>query len=153
MLRRRGRHRLNPQVRSHRGIVWCRIQLPRPHRRTPHQADGFSGHLNSKEQLDFQYLSNSSSSSLIRGQMLNNSIVGRTTTIFSIAGVPHTLPRIVPNPRNLFRVKTPTRTPTRTKAKSRWCKINKDWSILLPSLNSRRTHQLWRVLFLSIPNL
>jgi len=57
----------------------------------------------SKEQLDSQCLSNSSSrNSLVQGQMINSSIVGTTITIVSIAGVPHTLLEIALNPRNLF---------------------------------------------------
>jgi len=55
-----------------------------------HQADGFSGHPSSKEQLDSQCPSNNDSSSLVEGQMINSSIMGRTTIIVSIAGVPHT---------------------------------------------------------------
>ena len=87
-----------------------------------HQADGFSGHPSSKEQLDSQCLSNSSSrNSLVQGQMINSSIMGTTITIVSIAGVPHTLLENAPSPRNLFK----TRTPTRTKTRSRWCKSNK----------------------------
>jgi len=68
-----------------------------------HYADGFSGHPSSKEQLDSQCLSNSSSSnSLVQGQMINGSIMGTTTTVVSIAGVPHTLLEIALNSRNLF---------------------------------------------------
>jgi len=91
-----------------------------------HYADGFSGHPSSKEQLDSQCLSNSSSrNSLVQGQMINSSIVGTTITIVSIAGVPHTLLENAPSPRNLFKTRTPTRIPTRTKTRSRWCKSNK----------------------------
>ena len=120
------------------------------HNTTP-QADGFSDHPNSKEQTDSQCLS-SSSSSLIRGQMLNSSIVGTIATIVSIAGVLHTLPEIAPSQRNLFRARTPTRT-IKARVRSKLCKSGKGRSTLPPLLNSQRMPQLWRVYFLSLTNL
>ena len=119
-----------------------------------HQADGFSGHPSSKEQLDSQCLSNSSSrNSLVQGQMINSSIMGTATTVVSIIGVPHTLLEIALNSRNLFWARTPTRTLTRTikaRVRSKLCKSGKGRLTLPPLLNFRRTHQLWRVPFLPI---
>ena len=100
----------------------------------------------SKEQLDSQCLSNNSSSnSLVQGQMINSSIVGTTTTVVSIAGVLHILLEIALNPRNLFRARTPTRTLTKiikARVRSKSCKSGKGRSTLPPLLNFRRTHQL-----------
>ena len=90
MLRRRGRHRLDPLVRSHRGIIWCRIQFPVPHREILHQADGFSGHLNSKEQLDLLCLN---SNSLSQGQVFNSPIVQMVTTVAITAEVARNFPQ------------------------------------------------------------
>ena len=107
----------------------------------------------SKEQLDSQCLSNNSSSnSLVQGQMINSSIVGTTTTVVSIVGVPHILLEIALNPRNLFRARTPTRT-IKARVRSKLCKSGKGRSTLPPLLNSQRTPQLWWVYFLSLTKL
>ena len=140
MLRRRGRHQLDPRVRSHRGIVWCRTQFPGPHKGIRHQAYGFSGHPSSKEQSDLLCLSNNNlghgqiinnnslgqgqiinSNSLGQGQIINNSTVQMATTVASFAEVFRTSPGLFPEIRSLPKVKIRSRT-TRARARSRSCK-------------------------------
>ena len=135
---RRGRHRQDPLVRSHQGIVWCRIQFPGPHREILHQADGFSGHPNSKEQLDLLCLN---SNSLGQGQIFNSPTVETVTTVASLAEVLRTLLGTVPRTRSLPKVKIPIRI-IKARVKSKSCMSNKGRSTLLLLLNFRRAHQL-----------
>ena len=147
MLRRRGKHHLDPLVRSHRGIVWCRTQYLEPHKGIRHQADGFSGHPSSKEQLDLLCFNNNN---LGQGQIINNNSLGQiindpivrmATTVASFAEVLHTSSGLVPEIRSLPKAKTRSRT-TRARARSRLCKCDKERLILLLLQNFQKAHQL-----------
>jgi len=138
VLRRRGRHRLDPLVRSHQGIVWCRIQYPGPHREILHQADRFSGHPSNEEWLDLLCLN---SNSLGQGQVYNNPTVPITTIIALLVEVLRISPGIALETRSLPKVRILIRT-TKARVKSKSCKSNKGRSTLLLLLNFRRAHQL-----------
>ena len=99
---------------NHRGIIWCRTQFPGPHKGIRHQADGFSGHPNSKEQLNLLCLGNNNlghgqitnSNSLGKGQIINNPTMRMATIVASLVEVSITLPGLVPKIRSLPKVKT-----------------------------------------------
>jgi len=137
VLRRRGRHQLDPLVRSHRGIVWCRILFLRPHRETLHQADGFLGHPSSKEQPDLLCLN---SNSLGQGQIFNSPTVETVITVASLVEALRTLPGIAPEIRSLPKVKILIRI-IKARVKSKLCKLNKGKSTLLLLLNFWRAYQ------------
>ena len=137
MLRRSGRHRLDPLVRSHRGIVWCKIPFLGPHQGIRHQADGFLGHLNSKERLDLLY---PNSNSLGKGQILNNPAVRMVIIVASLAEVLHTSPGIVHVTRSLPKDRILVRT-TKARKKSKLCKSGNGKSTLLLLLNFWRAYQ------------
>ena len=149
MLRRRGRHQLDPRVRSHRGIVWYRTQFPGPHKGIRHQVDGFLGHPSSKEQLDILCLNNNNlghgqitnSNSSGQDQIINNSIVRMATIVASLVELSITLPGLVPKISSLPKVKTRSRT-TRARARSRLCKSDKGGLTSLLLQNFQRAHQL-----------
>ena len=128
VLRRCERHQRDPQLLSHRGIVWCRTLHPDLHREMPQWAGLSLFCLSSKEDSDLQCLSSSSSSSsssLAQGQMPHISIVGMVIIDASTAAVLLTLPRIVRSPEEIIQGKTPTRTTTKARARGKWCKSGK----------------------------
>jgi len=147
--RRGERHQQDPQVLSHRGIVWCKILHLDLHRGMPQRADLFLGRLSNREDSDLQSLS--SLSSLAQGQIPHNSIVGMATIDAFIVAVLTILPEIDRNPRGLIQGKTPIRT-IRVRARSKWCKSGRGklTSLLLQSFP--KEHQLCRVLSLSTIN-
>ena len=138
MLRRSGRHQLDPLVCCHRGIVWCKIQFPGPHREILHQVDGFLGHPSSKERLDLLCLN---SNSLGQGQMFNYLVVRMVTTVAIPAEVLRTSPGIAPETRSLPKVRILIKT-TKARVKSKLCKSGKEKLISLLLLNFWRAHQL-----------
>ena len=141
VLRRSERHQRDPQVLSHRGIVWCRTLHPDLHREMPQRADLFLGCLSSKEDSDLQCLS---SSSLTKGRMPHSSIVGMVIIGASTAAVLPTLPRIVRSPKRIIQGRIPTRTTrttTRAMAKGKWCKSNRGELISLLLQTFQQEHQ------------
>ena len=136
VLRRRGRHQLDPLVRSHQGIVWYIIQFPGPYREILHQANG--PYPSSKERLDLLCLN---SNSLGQGQMFNNPTVQIVITVALLVEVLRTSPGIAPETRSLPKVRILIRT-TKARVKSKSCKSNKGRSTLLLLRNFRRAHQL-----------
>ena len=143
VLRRSERHQRDPQVLSHRGIIWCRTLHP-DHREMPQRAGLFLDRLSSKEDSDLQYLSSSSSSSLAKGQMPHNSIMGMVIIDASIAAVLLTSPRIVRGPEGIIQGKTPTKTTTKARARGKWCKSGKGELSSLLLQTFQKEHQLCR---------
>jgi hypothetical protein len=92
MLRRRGRHQLDPLVLCHRGIVWCRMLLPKPHRRPLNKGVGSSGPHSSRALHDPLYLSR-----LAQGRLLSSQLVRATQIIALIVGVRATLHENAPS--------------------------------------------------------
>ena len=141
MLRKIGRHQRDPQVLSHRDIVWCRILHQDHHREMPQQAGLFLGRLGSKDDLDLQCLISSNNSSLAKGRMPHSSIVGMVIIDASTAAVLLTLPRIVRSPEGIIQGKTPTRTTTRARARGKWCKSGKGELTSLLLQTFQKEHQ------------
>ena len=142
VLRKSGRHQRDPRVLSHRGIAWCKILHLGLHKEMPQWVGLSLGRLSNKEDSDLQYLSSSSnSSSLAKGRMPHNSIVGMVTIGAITAAVLIISPEIARDPRGLIQGRTPTRTTTRARARGKWCKSGKGELTSLLLQTFQKEHQ------------
>jgi hypothetical protein len=135
MLRRRGRHQLDPLVLCHRGIIWCRMLLPKLLRRPLNKGVGFAGPHSSTALHDPLCLSR-----LAQGRLLSNQLVQTTQIIALIVGVRATLHENAPSLGSQIRGKVLIKT-IRTREKDRLFKFNREGSISLHLLIFQKVHQ------------
>jgi hypothetical protein len=135
MLRRRGRHHLNPLVLCHRGIVWCRMLTLKLLRRPLNKGVGFSGPHSSMPLPDRQCLSR-----VAQDRLLSSQLIQATQIVALIVGV---LPTLHKNSRSLgsqIRGKFLIRT-IRTRANDRLFMFSREGSISLHLLILQKVHQ------------
>jgi hypothetical protein len=135
MLKRRGRHQLDPLVVRNRGIVWFRMLLSKLLRRPLKKGVGFSGPHSSRALHDPLCLSR-----LAQGQLLSNQLIRATQIVALIVGFLATLHENAPRLRSQIRGKFLIRT-IRTRAKDRLFMFSREGSISLHLLIFQKVHQ------------